>query len=232
MQAVFDGNEQVIKDTRRICGETEDSAWLPTSPEMICNRIFHTCFMGTTNSSNDTRARAKLLAQEIGAYHVDLNMDSVVTALTSLFTFVTDFRPRFSAHGGSKTENLALQNIQARLRMVIAYLFAQMLPTVRKRPNGGSLLVLGSANVDESLRGYLTKYDCSSADINPIGGISKEDLKSFIAWAQISFSLPVLETFINAVPTAELEPITATYVQSDEADMGMTYQVRIRSVVT
>lgn len=33
----------------------------------------------------------------------------------------------------------------------------------------GFLLVLGSANVDESLRGYLTKYDCSSADINPIG---------------------------------------------------------------
>ena len=33
----------------------------------------------------------------------------------------------------------------------------------------GYLLVLGSANVDESLRGYMTKYDCSSADINPIG---------------------------------------------------------------
>ncbi len=33
----------------------------------------------------------------------------------------------------------------------------------------GFLLVLGCANVDEGLRGYLTKYDCSSADINPIG---------------------------------------------------------------
>ena len=26
-----------------------------------------------------------------------------------------------------------------------------------------------ASNVDEGLRGYLTKYDCSSADINPIG---------------------------------------------------------------
>lgn len=51
--------------------------------------------------------------------------------------------------------------------MVTAYEFAQILPTTRKRPNGGALLVLGSANVGESLRGYLTKYDCSSADINP-----------------------------------------------------------------
>ena len=107
--------------------------------------------------------------------------------------------------------------------MVIAYLFAQMLPTVRKRPGGGSLLVLGSANVDESLVGYLTKYDCSSADINPIGGISKTDLRKFIKWASTNFNLPILDDFINATPTAELEPITKDYVQSDEADMGMTY---------
>ena len=39
--------------------------------------------------------------------------------------------------------------------------------------------VLSSASVDESLRGYMTKYDCSSADINPIGGISKKNLRSF-----------------------------------------------------
>jgi NAD+ synthase (glutamine-hydrolysing) len=38
-------------------------------------------------------------------------------------------------------------------------------------------LVLGASNIAESLRGYMTKYDCSSADINPIGGINKSDLK-------------------------------------------------------
>ena len=223
VQAVYDRNEQVVRDTLRICGEAEDSEWRPVDPQELSNRIFHTCFMGTTNSSQDTRVRAKELAHDIGAYHVSLNMDSVVTSLTNLFTFVTEFRPRFTVHGGTKTENLALQNIQARLRMVIAYLFAQLLPTVRKRPNGGSLLVLGSANVDESLRGYLTKYDCSSADINPIGGISKTDLNSFIQYAQTKFSLPILGAFLTAIPTAELEPITSSYVQSDEADMGMTY---------
>ena len=30
------------------------------------------------------------------------------------------------------------------------------------------------------------------ADVNPIGGISKTDLKRFIAWAQENFQLPVL----------------------------------------
>lgn len=31
-------------------------------------------------------------------------------------------------------------------------------------------------------------------------------------------------SFLDAVPTAELEPVTETYVQADEADMGMTYE--------
>lgn len=66
--------------------------------------------------------------------------------------------------------------------MVLSYLFAQLMLWVRGRPGG--LLVLGSSNVDEALRGYMTKYDCSSADVNPIGGISKTDLKSFLQYAK------------------------------------------------
>ena len=73
---------------------------------------------------------------------------------------------------------------QARVRMVLSYLFAQLMLWVRGRASGG-LLVLGSANVDEALRGYMTKYDCSSADINPIGGISKTDLRSFLRYISL-----------------------------------------------
>ncbi|KAL0567643.1 glutamine-dependent NAD(+) synthetase [Marasmius crinis-equi] len=239
-EAASRADKQVIADARRIAGEPEDSGYIPSDPREFCSRIFHTCYMGTENSSAETRNRAKQLSQAIGSYHIDLNMDTVVTAVRNLFSFVTGVKPQFRSQGGSNAENLALQNIQARLRMVLSYLFAQLLPWVRGR--AGGLLVLGSANVDESLRGYLTKYDCSSgnvlrllrvtaiqltpkseADINPIGGISKTDLKKFIAYARDSFDLPILTNFLDAVPTAELEPITETYVQSDEADMGMTY---------
>ena len=48
------------------------------------------------------------------------------------------------------------------------------------------------------------------------GGISKMDLRSFLEHARDAFEMPVLDTFLNATPTAELEPITANYVQSDE----------------
>ncbi|ODN97035.1 NAD+ synthetase [Cryptococcus amylolentus CBS 6273] len=216
------GDQQVIEDARRITGEPEGSEYLPTDPREFAGRIFHTCYMGTENSSNETRQRAKDLANAIGAYHVDLNMDTAVTAVKGIFGFVTGRTPQFKVHGGSAAENLALQNIQARLRMVVGYMFAQLLPWTRGKV--GSLLVLGSANVDESLRGYYTKYDCSSADVNPIGGISKTDLKSFIAWAQVKFSMPILYDFIHAIPSAELIPMGPdNAVQSDEVEMGMTY---------
>jgi len=112
--------------------------------------------------------------------------------------------------------------------MVLAYMFAQLLPWVRGK-NGG-LLVLGSANVDERLVTKILKIrlclltlavsegilqsmtalpvcgvicqfrTCAdstflfiSADINPIGGISKTDLKKFIAYAEHAFDLPILQ---------------------------------------
>lgn len=141
----------MISDARRIVGEPEDSIYIPSDPKEFCSRIFHTCYMGSENSSVATRQRAKLLARAIGAFHVDLNIDTVVTAVRNLFAVAvqpfTSKTPRFRAHGGSVAENLALQNIQARLRMVLAYLFAQLLPWARGKQGG--LLVLGSANVDE-----------------------------------------------------------------------------------
>ena len=62
--------------------------------------------------------------------------------------------------GGSNIENLGLQNIQARIRMVLAFMLASLMPWVHNK--AGFYLVLGSANVDEALRGYLTKVVYSS----------------------------------------------------------------------
>lgn len=184
------------------------------------NRL--TDFVGTTNSSTETRDRAATLTSEIGAYHLNVSIDRIIDAIMYVFQTLTGKTPKFRAHGGSNAENLALQNIQARIRMVFSYMLAQLLPWVRGR--SGFLLVLGSANVDEALRGYMTKYDCSSADINPIGGICKQDLKSFLLWAADHMEMPSLKTVVAAPPTAELEPITADYKQEDEVDMGMSYK--------
>ncbi|XP_062009563.1 glutamine-dependent NAD(+) synthetase-like [Rosa rugosa] len=93
------------------------------------------------------RSKTKVLADEIGAWHLDISIDGVISALLTLFQAVTGKRPRYKIDGGSNAENLGLQNIQARIRMVLAFMFASLLPWVHNKP--GFYLVLGSSNVDE-----------------------------------------------------------------------------------
>ncbi|KAL5172332.1 Glutamine-dependent NAD(+) synthetase [Glycine soja] len=69
-----------------------------------------------------TRSRPKVLADEIGSCYLDVD-------------------------GGSNVENLSLQNIEARIRMVLAFMLPSLLPWVHNKP--GFYLVLGSSNVDE-----------------------------------------------------------------------------------
>eukprot|EP00239_Pterosperma_sp_CCMP1384_P010156 CAMPEP_0197863684 /NCGR_PEP_ID=MMETSP1438-20131217/41336_1 /TAXON_ID=1461541 /ORGANISM="Pterosperma sp., Strain CCMP1384" /LENGTH=325 /DNA_ID=CAMNT_0043481675 /DNA_START=96 /DNA_END=1073 /DNA_ORIENTATION=- len=189
----------------------------------IASHVFSTLYLGTVNSSNETCKRSALLADQVGSKHLEIRIDTVVAALIALFTMIFPQKtPKFKIDGGEPVENLALQNIQARIRMVVAFLFAQLLPWARGQ--AGFLLVLGSANVDEGLRGYLTKYDCSSADINPIGGISKTDIRRFLVWGSSNLGYSALADVEKAPPTAELEPLRAGHVQTDEEDMGMTYE--------
>lgn len=221
----------VAADCRRVCRQPGD--WVPATSQALAHHVFHTTFMGTEHSSKMTQSRAKRLANAIGSYHLSVAIDAMVQAVLAVFVQTTDRTPRYVVQGGSHTEDLALQNIQARLRMVTAYLLAQLLPWVRGK-SSGFLLVLGSANVDEGLRGYLTKYDCSSADLNPIGAISKGDLKKMLIWAAIRYDNPVLAEIAAAPPTAELRPRAAAgddddddtreHSQLDEEEMGMTYE--------
>ncbi|XP_034487936.1 glutamine-dependent NAD(+) synthetase isoform X2 [Drosophila innubila] len=220
VHAVQHGDAQVLYDIRKILADTD---YTPDNAASLCSRLLVTCYMGSVNSSKETRSRAAQLASQLGSYHIEISIDLAVNALLGIFNVVTGLTPVFRTQGGCARQNLALQNIQSRIRMVLAYVFAQLMLWVRNRPGG--LLVLGSANVDESLRGYLTKYDCSSADINPIGGIAKSDLRRFLVYAKERYNLSALESIIQAPPTAELEPLqeNGQLLQTDEQDMGMSY---------
>jgi NAD+ synthase (glutamine-hydrolysing) len=149
---------------------------------VLADSLLCTLYLSTENSSTETRERAERIAHEIGSYHLEVPVLAIVTAVMQTFSKVIGKAPQYKHDGGSNAENLALQNVQARVRMVVTYLFAALVPWARS--HHGFYLVLGSANVDESLWGYLTKYDCSSADINPIGGISK--VRWFVQWQQLA----------------------------------------------
>lgn len=90
--------------------------------------LFTTCYMQSANSSSATCDRALRLANQIGSNHMTISIDDMVEATTGTFNQSTSTTPRFKVHGGSNCENLALQNVQARCRMVLAYLYAQLTP--------------------------------------------------------------------------------------------------------
>ena len=73
---------RVLEDLLRIVGEPSTSTWRPSSPADISSRLFHTAYLGMAeNSSPATRNRAKNLAKDVGAYHLDLNIDTVCSLL-------------------------------------------------------------------------------------------------------------------------------------------------------
>ncbi|GAU11831.1 hypothetical protein TSUD_75820 [Trifolium subterraneum] len=220
VKEIANGDEQVKVDAIRI-GNYKNGEF-PTDSREFAKRIFYTVFMGSENSSGETRSRAKVLADEIGSWHLNVSIDGMISSLLSLFQRITGKRPNYKVDGGSDVENLSLQDIQARIRMVLAFMLATLLPWVNNKP--GIYLVLGSSNVDEGLRGYLTKYDCSSADINPIGSLNKQYSRVFLRWAAIHLGYSSLADIEAAPPTAELEPIRSDYILTDEDDMGMTYE--------
>lgn len=121
MEAVSEGNAQVIEDVKRIAKYNGEGV-LPKTPQELCNQIFTTIYMGMKKQSSvETRQRAKDLSEAIGSYHVNLDIDDVYEAQKKLVIDTMNFEPKFKVEGGTVQENLTLQCLQARIRMVTAY---------------------------------------------------------------------------------------------------------------
>ena len=223
---VFDRVVDHVSDYKIACTNAS-LEYCGITPEILCSEIMHTIYLGTDFSSTLTKGRALRLANQIGSYHTEVSIQPIVSVVIDIFVRFIDGRKRNPGFGFTVTEDLALQNIQARIRTVVSYLFAQLFPWFRgedRKP----LLVLSSSNVDEGLRGYLTKYDCSSGDINPIGAMSKTVLNRTLHWLSDTCGLTAVKEIVEAPPTAELRPIDgedkSNYTQRDEDEMGFTYE--------
>lgn len=162
-----------------------------------------------------------MIATELGINHRFINFNHIVKSYRGLASEVLGKEVKFEVEGGTRATDLCLQNIQARNRMAITYMLAQLELSSRNIP--GFLLVVSSSNLDESLRGYLTKYDCSSGDINPIGSLSKDALREYLRWNARN-GIKCVDSVLNAMPTAELTPLeVGKAIQNDELDMGVSY---------
>ncbi|CAF0717887.1 unnamed protein product [Adineta steineri] len=99
---------------------------------------------------------------------------------------------------------LALANVQSRIRMITLYYFAQI--------NG--YLVTGTGNkVEDFGIGFFTKYGDGGVDISPIGDLLKSEVRA------IARELGIDRSIIDAPPTDGL----FGDMRTDETQIGATY---------
>lgn len=92
VEACEENNECVLSTVRKILCDPE---YVPKDARELCGRLFVTCYMGTENSSKETRKRAERLAAQIGSYHIGITIDTAVTAVMAIFTTITGKESHF-----------------------------------------------------------------------------------------------------------------------------------------
>ncbi len=111
------------------------------------------------------------------------------------------------AAGDASRRDFVLGNIKARARMVA--LFA-----VAGAQRG---LVVGTDQAAETLVGFSTKYGDTAADIMPLAGLNKRQVRA------LARQLGAPDVLVDKVPTADLESLTPQ--RPDEAAIGVSYDV-------
>ncbi|VVB54248.1 putative NH(3)-dependent NAD(+) synthetase [uncultured archaeon] len=104
----------------------------------------------------------------------------------------------------SKNPTIAWANVKPRIRMLYAYLTANL----ERR------IVLGTGNRTEILLGYATKYGDAGVDVLPIGSLYKTEVKI------LARHLKVPDSIIKKIPSAGLWK-----GQTDEGEIGVSYDV-------
>lgn len=168
-------------------------------------------YQSTAHSGDVTRAAARGLAESLGAEFHTFDIERVVEMYRTLVAGAVG-RPL-----DWRTDDVALQNIQARARAPGVW----MLANIR-----GALLV-STSNRSEAAVGYATMDGDTSGGLAPIAGIDKAFLRRWLAWLERSGPegvgpIPALHAVNVQAPTAELRPPDEH--QTDEADL-MPYDV-------
>ena len=99
---------------------------------------------------------------------------------------------------------IALANIQARMRMLALYVYA----------NQYNFLVCGTTNKTEAMIGYYTKYGDGGVDIEPIADLYKTEVRG------LATHLGIPKHLITKAPSAGLWE-----GQTDEDELGISYDL-------
>lgn len=76
------GNKDTLATIRKVVRKDN---FYPTKYQDIVAEVFVTAYLGTKNSGNETRERARKLSEGIGAQHHYVNIDKIYDAFLSVF---------------------------------------------------------------------------------------------------------------------------------------------------
>ncbi|MCC3153864.1 NAD(+) synthase [Hymenobacter sp. BT770] len=172
-----------------------------SSNQQLVRQLLTCAYQGTVNSSDDTFNSAQELADSIGARFHHWGIDEEVTG------YVGKIQGALGRELTWQTDDLALQNIQARVRAPAIWLLA----------NVQNCLLITTSNRSEASVGYCTMDGDTAGSISPIAGVDKDFVKKWLRWAETELGYPALR-HVNALqPTAELRPLEDK--QTDERDL-------------
>lgn len=180
-------------------------------PAAIVRRLLLCVYQSTRNSSDATRSAARTVAEALGAEFLELDVDPLVESYTAMIAGAVGRELDW------ERDDLALQNIQARVRS----------PGIWMLANLRGALLLATSNRSEAAVGYTTMDGDTAGGLSPIAGIDKAFLRRWLRWMETQGpdGLGPIEALaaVNALePTAELRP--AASGQTDEGDL-MPYEV-------
>lgn len=177
-----------------------------SSYEEAIRQLLTTAYQATENSSSATFEAARELAQSVGANFYHWTVADEVNSYTKKIEAVLNQKLDWN------TDDIALQNIQARARAPIIWLLANVRQSI----------LLTTSNRSEGDVGYATMDGDTSGSLAPISGIDKPTILEWLAWAEKKLGYTALHAINQLKPTAELRPGG----QTDEDDL-MPYPVLV-----
>lgn len=172
----------------------------------VVRALLTTVYQSTRNSSEITRNAARGVAEGLGARHLELDVDAQVEGYVSMIEGALGRKLDW------QTDDIALQNIQARTRAPSVWLLA----------NIAGALLLSTSNRSEAAVGYATMDGDTAGGLAPIAGIDKAYLRKWLVWMERQgpaglAPIPALSAVNVQAPTAELRPSSEN--QTDEGDL-------------
>lgn len=173
--------------------------------------LLRTLYQATPQSGAITRAAAEGVAKAVGSAHGSVDIGPLVDGYLALA------KDQLGRPLSWDKDDLALQNLQARVRSPGIWLLA----------NAEGRLLLATNNRSEAAAGYTTMDGDTSGGLAPIAGIGKHQLREWLRWMETTGPqgrgpIPALKAVNEQAPTAELRP--ADKKQTDEGDL-MPYRV-------